>query len=47
MMMFVDGVGYAADTESVTLPKLERKLEKWRGGGLNRPPISTLAVATI
>ena len=37
MMIFVDGVGYAADTESVTLPKLERKLEKWRGGGLGRP----------
>lgn len=37
MMVFIDGVGYAADTESVTLPKLERKLEKWRGGALNRP----------
>ena len=37
MMMFIGGVGYAADTESVTLPKLERKLEKWRGGALNRP----------
>lgn len=36
MMMYVDGIGYAADTESVTLPKLARKLEKYRGGGMGR-----------
>lgn len=36
MMMFIDGVGYTADTESITLPKLDRKLEKYRGGSLSR-----------
>lgn len=36
MMMYIDGVGYAGETESVTLPKLDRKLEGYRGGGLGR-----------
>ncbi len=36
MMMYVDGVGYQADTESVTLPNLSRKFEAWRGGGMHR-----------
>lgn len=36
MMMYVDGVGYAADTESVTLPNLARKFEAYRGGSMHR-----------
>lgn len=36
MMMFIDGVGYAGETVSVTLPKLDRKLEGYRGGGMGR-----------
>lgn len=37
MVVFVDGVGYAGETTSVTLPKLERKFEAYRAGGMNRP----------
>lgn len=36
MMMYIEGVGYAADTESVTLPDLARKFEAWRGGSMHR-----------
>ncbi|MDN4056348.1 phage major tail tube protein [Massilia sp. YIM B02763] len=34
---FIDGVGYAAECNEVTLPKLTRKMEEYRGGGMNRP----------
>ena len=32
--MFNDGLSYMGVVESVTLPKLTRKLEKYRGGGM-------------
>jgi uncharacterized protein len=35
MMMYVDGIGYAAETTSVTLPKLGRKFEAYRGGAMD------------
>lgn len=37
MMTFIDGVGYAGEANSVTLPKLTRKFEGYRGGGMGRP----------
>ncbi|MEG3182118.1 phage major tail tube protein [Sphingomonas sp. LT1P40] len=37
MTSIVEGIGYAGETTSVTLPNLERKLEAYRGGGMNRP----------
>lgn len=33
--LFVDGVSYVGETEEVTLPKLTRKMEKYRAGGMN------------
>ena len=33
--MFNDGLSYMGVVESVTLPKLTRKLENYRGGGMN------------
>ena len=36
MMMFIDGVGYAGEAASITPPKLARKLEEYRGGGMGR-----------
>ncbi|HBV4298302.1 phage major tail tube protein [Klebsiella quasipneumoniae] len=35
MNMFNDGLSYMGVVESVTLPKLTRKLENYRGGGMN------------
>ncbi|VFS33737.1 phage major tail tube protein [Serratia liquefaciens] len=32
---FLDGVSYLGVIESVTLPKLTRKLENYRGGGMS------------
>ncbi|UXY16721.1 phage major tail tube protein [Chitiniphilus purpureus] len=34
LMMFVDGVGYAGQVTSVTLPKLTRKTEAYSAGGM-------------
>lgn len=34
MILFVDGVSLPGKIGSVTLPKLTRKLEEWRGGGM-------------
>lgn len=34
--MFNDGLSYMGIVESVTLPKLTRKLEKYRGGGIRQ-----------
>lgn len=33
--LFIDGVSYLGVVQSVTLPKLTRKLENYRGGGMN------------
>lgn len=33
--LFNDGVSYIGKTGGVTLPKLTRKLEPWRGGGMD------------
>lgn len=35
MNLFVDGTDFLGVVQSVTLPKLTRKLEKYRGGGMN------------
>lgn len=35
--VFADGVSYAGQSEELTLPKLTRKLEEYRAGGMNGP----------
>ena len=35
MNVFLDGYSYQGVADSVTLPKLTRKLENWRGAGMN------------
>jgi P2 family phage contractile tail tube protein len=35
--LFNDGNNYLGQIEEVTLPKLSRKLEDWRGGGMDGP----------
>lgn len=35
--VFLDGVGYAGRATEMTLPKLARKMEEYRGGGMNGP----------
>lgn len=34
---YVDGVSYVGQTEEVTLPTLSRKMEEYRGGGMDGP----------
>ncbi|KAF0810430.1 phage major tail tube protein [Alcanivorax sp. S71-1-4] len=34
MAIFADGNSFAGESEAMTLPKLTRKTEAWRGGGL-------------
>ena len=31
---FIDGISYVGEVEEITLPKLKRKTEDWRGGGM-------------
>lgn len=35
--LYIDGVGYAGQVEEVTPPKLTKKTEEFRGGGMNAP----------
>ena len=35
--LFNDGVSYMGEVAEVVLPKLTRKMEDWRGGGMNGP----------
>ncbi|SCU94352.1 Major tail tube protein [Cupriavidus necator] len=35
--VFADGVTHAGEVEEITLPKLTRKLEEYRAGGMNGP----------
>ena len=35
--LFIEGQGYAGLAEELTLPKLSRKMEEYRGGGMNGP----------
>ncbi len=35
LTMYADGIGYLSDTAEATVPKLARKLEDWRGGGMD------------
>lgn len=35
--LFIDGVGYAGRAVEVVLPKLARKMEEYRAGGMNGP----------
>lgn len=35
--VFVDGRGYAGKIDEITLPKLSRKMEEYRAGGMNAP----------
>lgn len=37
LMMFNDGEAFVGETVSITPPKLARKLEEYRAGGMNRP----------
>jgi len=37
MNLFNDGLSYAGQVAEVTLPVLERKMEDWRGGGMDGP----------
>ncbi|WP_311968578.1 phage major tail tube protein [Pseudomonas baltica] len=37
MNLFNDGTSYVGQSKSVTLPKLARKFEAWRGGGMDGP----------
>jgi P2 family phage contractile tail tube protein len=37
LLMFNDGDRYVGDVVSITPPKLTRKFEEYRGGGMNRP----------
>lgn len=37
MNLFNDGNSYIGQVAEVTLPKLTRKMEDWRGGGMNAP----------
>lgn len=37
MALFDDGVRYAGEVPEITLPKLSRKLEEYRGGGMDGP----------
>ena len=36
-VLFNDGISYAGEVEEVTLPKLTRKTEDYRAGGMNGP----------
>lgn len=36
-MLFNEGNVYQGEAKSVTLPTLTRKMEEWRGGGMNGP----------
>lgn len=35
--VFVDGINYMGEVPEVTLPKLSRKMDEYRGGGMNMP----------
>jgi len=35
--LFNDGLSYVGQVEEATLPNLARKMEDWRGGGMNAP----------
>lgn len=37
LMIFNAGLAYIGQANSATLPKLARKIEKWRGGGMDSP----------
>lgn len=37
MALFYGAVGYTGQVASVTLPKLTRKMESWRGAGMDSP----------
>lgn len=37
MNLFNDAASYMGEIAEVNLPKLTRKMEEWRGGGMNRP----------
>ena len=36
-VLYVDGVGYAGECEEITTPKLTRKMEEYRSGGMDAP----------
>jgi P2 family phage contractile tail tube protein len=37
MLLFNDGNNYLGESSEVTLPKLARKFDEWKGGGMDRP----------
>jgi len=45
--LFVDGVSFAGVADEITLPKLTRKTEEFRGGGMNAPVDSDLGMEKL
>lgn len=45
--LFVDGESYVGQVAEVTLPKLARKTEDYRGGGMNGPVASDLGMEKL
>jgi len=45
--LFNDGVSYVGQVEEVTLPKLTRKTEEWRSGGMGGPVAADMGMDAI
>lgn len=45
--IFADGINYTGEVEEVTLPKLTRKLEEYRSGGMNLPVKTDLGMEAL
>lgn len=45
--IFADGINYTGEVEEVTLPKLTRKLEDYRSGGMNLPAKTDLGMEAL
>lgn len=45
--VFVDGINYTGEVEEVVLPKLTRKLEDYRSGGMNLPAKTDLGMEAL
>jgi phage contractile tail tube protein, P2 family len=37
MLLFNEGRAYLGEVSEIVLPKLSRKMEEWKGGGMSRP----------
>lgn len=45
--LFVDGRSYVGEVEELTLPKLTRKMEEYRGGGMHGPIDSDMGMEKL